>query len=152
MHWSRWSQSVLAWSQQPGQASRGNIPQKSCPVVRLKREKASDLSSVVIIKGQTLYVQKNTISPIAANHIQHRSRYSHINSLFDSLSRCTVIGSSGEQIISRALLSFIVRAGAARTQPRYQKLCTPSNRCLRMWRTSTSPSAMAGLCSGDPPS
>ncbi|GFU51845.1 hypothetical protein NPIL_508701 [Nephila pilipes] len=42
--------------------------------------------------------------------------------------------------------------GAANPQPRYQKLCTPSNRCLRMWRTSANRSAMDGLCSGDPPS
>ncbi|GIY49391.1 hypothetical protein CEXT_334911, partial [Caerostris extrusa] len=36
--------------------------------------------------------------------------------------------------------------------PNYQKLCTPSNRSLRMWRTSAHRSAMMGLCSGDPPS
>ncbi|GFW95088.1 hypothetical protein TNCV_1497271 [Trichonephila clavipes] len=41
--------------------------------------------------------------------------------------------------------------GPRTAQPRYQKLCTPSNRYLRMWRTSAYRCAMVGLCSGDPP-
>ncbi|GFY67157.1 hypothetical protein TNIN_449271 [Trichonephila inaurata madagascariensis] len=62
---------------------------------------------------------------------------------------------NGRPLLGRSSLikdDSSARAGAARTQPRYQKLCTPSTRCLRMWRTSAYPGAMAGLCSGDPPS
>ncbi|GIY99205.1 hypothetical protein CEXT_470431 [Caerostris extrusa] len=39
-------------------------------------------------------------------------------------------------------------SGPRERSPNHQKLCTPSNRNLRMWRTSAHPSAMMGLCSG----
>lgn len=41
--------------------------------------------------------------------------------------------------------------GQRERSPSYQKLCTPSNHDLWMWRASTSRCAMRGLSSGEPP-
>lgn len=47
-------------------------------------------------------------------------------------------------------LSFLCEGRRVRS-PCYQKFRTPSNRNLRMWRTSTPLRAMRGLSSGEPP-
>ncbi|GFU48178.1 hypothetical protein TNCV_2602591 [Trichonephila clavipes] len=107
--------------------------------------RVQDLVNEVIerlLKSHKPYYEIDLVSQL----IRHATRYFSMHtSTNGGRDFCVREGTSANRSST-----FEIIEGPRTAQPRYQKLCTPSNRCLRMWRTSAYRCAMVGLCSGDP--